>query len=87
MGLGLGNVEEMARVLKNLPTMAPTGTFVMDPLVARSLVDEGFKTKRNRAILCGKNRLPPSAINFMVVGGQTNPLWITTVLFTETEKY
>lgn len=88
LGLGLGNVEEMARVLKNLPTMAPTGTFVMDPLVARSLVDEGFKTKEElRQYFAEKTGFPPSAINFMVVGGQTNPLWITTdFVYTETES-
>ena len=38
--------------------MAPTGTFVMDPLVARSLIDEGFKTKEELRKFLRKNRLP-----------------------------
>ena len=88
LGLGLGKSDKMAEVLKNLPSMAPTGTFVMDPLVAKSLKDEGFTDKEElRAFFAEQTGRPPQMLHFIVVGDQMNPLWITTdFVYTETES-
>lgn len=88
LGLGLGTAERMAEVLKGFPAYARTIAFVMDPLVAKNLKEEGFQTKEElRKYLAEKTGLIPETLNFVVVGGQMNPLWITTdFVYCETES-
>ena len=55
------------------------GTIIMDPLVSAHLKDEGFKTKEElRQYIAKEAQSFPQAINFIVVGGQTNPMWALT---------
>lgn len=113
--------EETAIMLKAFPALRSAATLVMDPLVAKGLKDQGFKTKQDVARWLSENvkftagqywgadviyafmaplarqgvepyatwsKLPndeliapyndPSQINIVVVGGETNPLWLTT---------
>ena len=46
LNFGLGPAKEMARVLTVFPNMGFTVTFIMDPLVAKGLREEGFETKQ-----------------------------------------
>jgi hypothetical protein len=121
LSFGLGPAEEMAKAMTSLRSMYFSATFIIDPLVAKSLQAEGLKSKaevtqwlkQNAKIRAedfwapgdrsrfGKRlaekgiepfaswaKLPPEAyvnpyansetINIIVVGGETNPLWITT---------
>ncbi|HXQ27376.1 MAG TPA: hypothetical protein VN822_13285 [Candidatus Acidoferrales bacterium] len=113
--------EETVIMLKAFPGLRSAATLVMDPLVAKGLKDQGFKTKQEFSrwlsehvkIPAGQfwgadiiyafvapqarqgiepyaswSKLPkdqlitpfhdPSQINIVVVGGETNPLWLTT---------
>jgi hypothetical protein len=81
--LGMGPVQRMAETMKGAMGMAFSSTFVLDPLTAKSLKEEqGFKTKNDlRKYLAESLNLPffkPENINFIVVGGEWNPMWITT---------
>lgn len=57
-------------------------TFVVDPLAAKSLKDEGWndpgKLSEWLAEKMGTPFARPEGINFVVVGGETNPIWQTT---------
>ena len=57
-------------------------TFVVDPLAAKSLKDEGWndpgKLSEWLAEKSGSPFLRPEGINFIVVGGETNPIFHTT---------
>lgn len=113
--------EETVIMLKAFPALRSAATLVMDPLVAKGLKDQGFKTKQEFSrwlsehvqIPAGQywgadiiyafvaplarqgiepyaswSKLPkdeliapyhdPSQINVVVIGGETNPLWLTT---------
>ncbi len=81
--LGMGPSQRMAEVMKGILSIAASCTFVIDPLAAKSLKEEqGFKSKNDlRKYLAGQANLPflrPENINFVVVGGEWNPMWITT---------
>jgi hypothetical protein len=81
--LGMGPAQRMAEVMKGAVSMAASCTFVIDPLAAKSLKEEqGYKTKDDlRKFLAGQVNLPffrPESINFVIVGGEWNPMWITT---------
>ncbi|MBN2040660.1 MAG: hypothetical protein JW864_11485 [Spirochaetes bacterium] len=81
--LGMGPAERMAEMMKGAVSMAFSCTFVMDPLTAKSLKEEqGFKTKNDlKKFLAEKSGLPyfmPENINLIVVGGEWNPMYITT---------
>ncbi len=121
LNFGIGSAKEMAHVISTFGVMYPAVTFVVDPLVAKNLRAEGFKTKRDACRWIVENsrvpvghyfegemqagmaaalakqgiepfaswaKLPKEAliaprrsaddINFIVVGGETNPMWITT---------
>jgi hypothetical protein len=121
LNFGLGPAKEMAHVIATFGAMAPSVTFVVDPLVAKSLRAEGFKTKQEACGWIVKNsrvpvghywesqaqsgfakglaaqgvepfatwtKLPNDAlitprfsadsVNILVVGGETNPMWMTT---------
>lgn len=120
LNFGIGPAKEMAHVISTFGAMGPSVTFVVDPLVAKSLRAEGFQTKREACKWIVENskvpaghywegqqsgfakrlaeqgvepfatlvKLPkdaliaprhsPDDINILVVGGETNPMWITT---------
>lgn len=121
LNFGLGPAKEMAHLISTFGSMASSVTFVVDPLVAKKLRAEGFKTKRDACKWIVENskvpaghywegqmqsgfaaelakqgvepfaswaKLPkdapiaprrsPDDINIVVVGGETNPMWITT---------
>jgi len=79
--LGVGGAEN---ILKRMKEMSFTGayTFVLDPLVAKGLKEEGYDDPRRLSEwLAGRMDQPhikPESINFVVVGGETNPIWQTT---------
>jgi hypothetical protein len=81
---GIGPSQRMMDVAKSLG--GPFGgayTFVLDPLVARSLKnDEGFIDPIDLSKKIAGNLNSPMAspdrINFIVAGGETNPMWVTT---------
>jgi hypothetical protein len=113
--------EETAIMLKAFAGLRSAATLVMDPLVAKGLKDQGFKTKQELSrwlsehveVPAGQywgadiiyslvaplarqgiepfaswSKLPkdkliapyhdPNQINIVIVGGETNPLWLTT---------
>ena len=57
-------------------------TFVLDPLVAKGLKEEGYDNQQQLSEWLAKElnspRVKPENINFVVVGGETNPIWMTT---------
>jgi hypothetical protein len=96
LGMSIGGMryaDRMAEVMNGLPSLVPGGTFVMDPLVAKTLKDqEGFKTREEfRLWLMEHLKKPagpfmrPAAVNFVVVGGEWNPMFTTTdFVYTQT---
>ena len=75
-GSNLGPAKAMADAMQKTTRM---GTIIMDPLVSAHLKDEGFKTKEElRQYIAKEAQSFPQAINFIVVGGQTNPMWALT---------
>jgi len=82
--MNLGPSQRMLEVIKGMG--GPFGgafTFVVDPLVAKSLKrDEGYDDPaRLSEWLVGQLDTPfkrPEMINFVVVGGETNPMWVVT---------
>jgi hypothetical protein len=121
LNIGIGPAKEMAHVIATFGSMGPNITFVVDPLVAKNLRAEGFKTKQDACKWIVENskvpvghfwesqvqsgfakglaaqgvepfatwaklpkdalitpRFSPDGLNILVVGGETNPMWITT---------
>jgi hypothetical protein len=91
LGMGtagpMGTANRMLEVLNGIPSMVPGGTFVLDPLTAKHLKElEGFNTKEEfRRWLLDRIKKPqgpfammPLAVNFVVVGGEWNPMFTTT---------
>jgi hypothetical protein len=121
LNFGLGPAKEMAHVIATFGSMGPNITFVVDPLVAKSLRAEGFQTKQEACQWIVENskvpvghywesqaqsvfakglaaqgvepfaswaKLPKDAlitprfsadgVHILVLGGETNPMWITT---------
>jgi len=121
LNFGLGPAQEMAHVIATFGVMGPSVTFVLDPLVAKNLRAEGFRSKQEACKWIVENsnlpaghywegqmqsgfarelaaqgvepfaswaklpqdapiqpRLSPESVNIIVVGGETNPMWITT---------
>ena len=81
--LGLGRAAQMAERMKGGGPFHGSFTFIIDPLVARSLrYEEGFDDPLKLSEwLQEKSNAPvrrPEMVNFIVAGGETNPLWITT---------
>jgi len=83
LGVNTGPVQRMLEVMKNIG--GPFGssfTFVIDPLVAKSLKREGFDDpfKLSEWLVNGTNARfkRPEMVNFIVVGGEMNPMWVTT---------
>jgi len=79
--LGLGTADGLLQSTRSLNSMG-TYTFVVDPLAAKSLKEEGFndpgKLSEWLAQKSGSPFLTPDGINFLVVGGETNPIFHTT---------
>jgi hypothetical protein len=81
--MGLGPAQRMLEVMKNLG--GPFGgafTFLCDPLVAKSLKKDGYDDPMKLSTwLVNQLNTPfkrPEMLNFIVVGGEMNPMWVTT---------
>ncbi|MBN2339828.1 MAG: hypothetical protein JXP48_14980 [Acidobacteria bacterium] len=79
LGLGTtGGLLSSARAMNAMGSL----TFVMDPLAAKALEDEGFEDPdrlgRWLAEQTGSPFLKTEGIHFLVVGGETNPIFHTT---------
>jgi len=79
--LGLGTSNGLIQSTRSLNSMG-TYTFVVDPLAAKALKEEGFDDpgalSRWLAEKSGSPFLRPEGIQFVVVGGETNPIVHTT---------
>jgi hypothetical protein len=92
-GFQVGPAKSMAEMMCGV--CFHTATFIIDPLAAKSLKMEGFKTKPELAEFLAKEARKVSiaghpfdaaAINFIVVGGEWNPIFLTTDFeYTRTE--
>ena len=81
--MGLGPAQRMLEVMKSLG--GPFGgafTFVCDPLAAKGLKTDGYNDPMKLSEWLVNELNPrfkrPDAVNFVVVGGETNPMWVTT---------
>jgi hypothetical protein len=78
--LGMGGADAILQRIQSSGMMGSC-TFVMDPLAAKSLKDEGwddpYKLSEYIAGKLGNSffKPKPENINFVVVGGETNPIW------------
>ncbi len=79
--LGIGGAKNILNRMKELQ-FTGAFTFVLDPLVAKGLKEEGYDNPRQLSEWLAKElnspRVKPENINFVVVGGETNPIWETT---------
>jgi len=79
--LGLGSTNGLLQQMKSFNFMG-SYTFVADPLAAKSLKDEGWsdpdRLSKNLAEKSNSPFLKPEGVNFVVVGGETNPIVHTT---------
>jgi hypothetical protein len=81
--LGMGGADGLLQRIKSAGMMGNC-TFVVDPLAAKSLKDEGWndpgKLSEYLAEKMGSSFFKPNpeGINFVVVGGETNPIWQST---------
>jgi len=83
LSFNTGPAQRMLEVAKSLA--GPFGislTFVIDPLVAKSLNTEGYDDPMKFSEWLVKNleiRFKiPHMVNLVVVGGEMNPMWVTT---------
>ena len=81
--MGLGPAKRMLEVMKSIG--GPFGgafTFVLDPLAAKNLKKEGWDDLAKLSEWLVNELNPrfkrPEMINFIVAGGETNPMWVTT---------
>ncbi len=78
--LGMGGAEALLQRMKSSGMMGAC-TFVVDPLAAKSLKDEGWNDPGRLSEHLADNfgnsffKPRPEGINFIVVGGETNPIW------------
>jgi hypothetical protein len=81
MTLGVGASQSILERIKMLGGMG-SYTFVLDPLVATAIKNEGFETLQELSEwLCresGSEFMKPEGVNFVVVGGETNPIYQST---------
>jgi len=79
--LGLGTSEGLLASMRSVNAMGAF-TFVLDPLAAKALKDEGWddpgRLAGHLAAQSGSPFLRPEGIHFVVVGGETNPIFHTT---------
>jgi len=83
LGFNTGPPQRMVEVIKSIG--GPFGgafTFVIDPLVAKSLKEEGYADpmKLSQWLLDEMNPRfkRPETVNFIVAGGEMNPMWVVT---------
>jgi hypothetical protein len=81
--MGLGGAQRMLDVMKSIGgPFAGAFTFVCDPLVAKSLKQDGYDDPLKLSEwLVNQLNTPfkqPGMINFIVAGGEMNPMWVTT---------
>jgi hypothetical protein len=83
LSFNTGPAQRMLEVAKRLS--GPFGvslTFVIDPLVAKSLKTEGYDTPLKFSQWLVDNMeirfKNPEMVNLIVVGGEMNPMWVTT---------
>ena len=81
--MGLGPAGRMLEVMKSIG--GPFGgafTFILDPLAAKSLKNEGYDDPKKLSEWLVNELNPrfkrPEVVNFIVVGGEMNPMWVTT---------
>ncbi len=81
--MGLGPAKRMLEVMRSIG--GPFGgafTFILDPLAAKSLKAEGYNDPMKLSEWLVNELNPrfkrPEMVNFIVVGGETNPMWVTT---------
>ncbi|MGD9157089.1 MAG: hypothetical protein PVG39_01660 [Desulfobacteraceae bacterium] len=78
--LGMGGAEALLQRIQSSGMMGAC-TFVVDPLAAKSLKDEGWDDPGKLSEYLARNlgnsffKPRPEGINFIVVGGETNPVW------------
>ncbi|MBP1622536.1 MAG: hypothetical protein H6Q07_556 [Acidobacteria bacterium] len=79
--LGIGTTDGLLQRMNTFDSMG-TYTFVVDPLAAKTLKAEGWgdpdKLSRHLAEKSKSPFLKPEGVNFIVVGGETNPIVHTT---------
>jgi hypothetical protein len=84
-GFGMGPPKRMAEIMNGLGFGG--ATFILDPLVAKNLNKEGFRNKRELAEFIAKEAkgfgqggrpLTADNFNFIVVGGEWNPIFMTS---------
>ncbi len=79
--LGLGTTDGLLQRMRAFDSMG-TYTFVVDPLAAKTLKAEGWSDPDQLSkALAEKSKSPflkPEGVNFVVVGGETNPIVHTT---------
>jgi len=93
-GFSVGTPQRMAQIMMGIGFGG--ATFILDPLVAKGLNNEGFKTKNDLAeciIKEAKNLgqsgrpLTADSINIFVVGGEWNPVFMTSdFVYVQTER-
>ena len=83
IGFNTGPLARMLEVMKN--NSGPFGgsfTFVMDPLVPKALKEEGYsdpgKLSEYMVDQLNFRFKRPEMVNFVVVGGEMNPMWVMT---------
>jgi hypothetical protein len=83
LGFNTGPAQRMLEVAKSIT--GPFGasfTFVIDPLVAKGLKTEGYDDPMKLSEWLVNNMeirfKRPEMINFVVVGGEMNPMWVVT---------
>jgi hypothetical protein len=91
-GAGDGSIRLMVETMKGLGGMGGA-TIIVDPLMAKSLKNEGFKTKEelSQYLVSEVAKSAPApregprprmamtpVMNFIVVGGEWNPFFVTT---------
>jgi hypothetical protein len=92
-GFSVGPAKRMADLMGK---MGFPVTFILDPLVARNLKKEGFETKQQLGEFLVKEAktnsptgrpMDASHINFIVVGGEWNPVFMTAdFVYLQTER-
>ena len=93
-GFAVGGPERMADIMSGMGFGG--ATFMLDPLVAKTLKKEGFETKQQLAEFIAKKAKPaggpmgprprdPRMINILVIGGEWNPIFLTSdFVYTQT---
>jgi len=83
LGFNTGPAQRMLEVVKGIS--GPFGasfTFVIDPLVAKSLKTEGYDDPMKFSEWLVNNMeirfKSPEMVNFVVAGGEMNPMWVVT---------